>query len=156
VKPALVIGVGNRYREDDAAGLIAASQLGREAGVPVELLDNAGDGTMLFDVWEQADTVVLIDAMRSGAPAGTVRRVDAGTADGPAGGPMLGASTHGINVAEAVALARTLRRLPRRLIVIGVEGARFDAGEGLSPEVRRALDEVVRAGLEALGEMRRT
>jgi hydrogenase maturation protease len=41
---------------------------------------------------------------------------------------------------EAVQLARALGRLPGRLLVIGIEGKRFDSGAGLSPEVERAAE----------------
>jgi hydrogenase maturation protease len=158
----LVVGVGNRYRGDDGAGLAAAARLGDAAGAPAMLLDNAGDGTVLLDVWQHADAVILMDAVRSGAPAGTVRRLHVLTADSPvdlaaalgsARGP--GGSTHGVGVAEAVALGRTLHRLPRRLVVIGIEGARFEAGVDLSPEVERALDEAVCLGLEEVADVYR-
>jgi hydrogenase maturation protease len=161
--PVLVVGVGNPYRRDDGAGLAAAARVGEAAGVPVRLVDARGDGTVLLDIWQATDTVVLIDAMRSGAAAGTVRRLEAGTDAGAAdgagmlsAGQALGGSTHGLGVAEAVALARTLGRLPRRLIIIGVEGARFDAGVELSPEVERALDEAVRLGMEEVANVHRT
>jgi hydrogenase maturation protease len=160
--PVLVVGVGNRYRRDDRAGLAAAARLGEAARVPVTLLDDLGDGTALLDVWRGSSTVILVDAMRSGAAAGTIRRLDAGTGDRAAdvaamlgAGLALGGSTHGLGVAEAVALARTLHRLPHRLVIIGIEGARFDAGTELSPEVERAVDEAVRLGLEEIADVHR-
>lgn len=160
--PVLVVGVGNRYRRDDGAGPTAAARLGEAARVPVALLDGIGDGTALLDAWRGADTVIVLDAMKSGAAPGTIRRLDAGTEDGPAdvaamlgAGRALGGSTHGLGVAEAVALAQTLRRLPRRLVIIGVEGARFDAGVDLSPAVEQAVDEVVRLGLEEVANVHR-
>jgi hydrogenase maturation protease len=162
----LVVGVGNRCRGDDGAGLAAASRLGAAAGIPVALLDAIGDGTALLDVWRGADTVIVLDAMRSGAAAGTVRRVearlDAGREREPAtvaamlgAGRNLGGSTHGLGVAEAVALGDALGRLPRRLIILGIEGRRFDAGTALSPEAARAVDEAVRLGLEEVANVPR-
>ena len=41
---------------------------------------------------------------------------------------------------EAVELARELDRLPRRLVVYGIEGESFEAGEGLSPAVETTVD----------------
>jgi hydrogenase maturation protease len=160
----LVVGVGNRDRGDDGAGLAAAARLGAAAGVPVALLDAAGDGTALLDVWRGADTVLVLDAMRSGAAAGTVRRLEARRDAGPehgaaavaatlGAGGALGGSTHGLGVAEAVALGDTLGRLPRRLIIIGIEGRRFEVGADLSPEVARAVDEAVRLGLEEVANV---
>lgn len=156
-----VVGVGNRFRGDDGAGLAAAKRLGEAANLPVTLLDTTGDGTALLEVWREADTVVVLDAMSSGAAAGTVRRLD-GAADGPAtlaamlgAGRIPGGSTHGLGVAEAIALGEALGQLPRRLVVIGIEGARFDPGEGLSPEVNRSLDHAVSLGLEEIARVHR-
>ena len=176
--PVLVVGMGNRDRGDDGAGLAAAARIGAASGVPVALLDAIGDGTALLDVWCGVDTVIVLDAMRSGAAAGTVRRLDAGldgglhhnaaggksagTGHGPAkaaatlgAGRNLGGSTHGLGVAEAIALGDALGRLPRRLVIFGIEGRRFDAGTDLSPEAARAVDEAVRLGLEEVADVPR-
>jgi len=48
-------------------------------------------------------------------------------------------------------LARALGRLPPRLIVYGVEGKAFEAGVGLSPEVKAAVQEVAERVLGELG-----
>jgi hydrogenase maturation protease len=48
-------------------------------------------------------------------------------------------STHALGVAEAIELARALGRLPARLEVYAIEGARFTAGAGLSPAVEQAV-----------------
>ena len=156
-----VVGVGNRDRGDDGAGLAAAQRLGEAANVPVTLLDAIGDGTALLEVWREADTVIVLDAMWSGAPPGTVRRL-IGAEDTPAtaaamlsAGRRTGGSTHGLGVAEAMALGEALGRLPRRLVVIGIEGARFDTGGPLSPEVERALDRAVGLGLEEVAHVHR-
>jgi hydrogenase maturation protease len=52
-------------------------------------------------------------------------------------------SSHGLGVAEVVELARTLDRLPARLIVYGVAGCVFDVGAPLSPQVGAVIDEVI-------------
>jgi hydrogenase maturation protease len=95
----------------------------------------------LMDAWEGADTVILIDAVHSGASAGAIHRVDAQVERLLAG--WFHWSTHALNVAEAIELARALGRLPPRLIVFGFEGESFETGVGLSPQVERALDELV-------------
>jgi hydrogenase maturation protease len=47
--------------------------------------------------------------------------------------------THAFGLAAAVELARALQRLPRRLVLVGVEGAEFEAGAALTPPVVRAV-----------------
>jgi Ni,Fe-hydrogenase maturation factor len=54
-------------------------------------------------------------------------------------------------VAEAVELARALKRLPPRLVVYGIEGRSFSAGVELSAEVEQAAAVVV---ARVLDEMR--
>jgi len=132
----MVIGVGNALRHDDAAGLEVARRV-RALVDParVAVIEHEGEQSALLDIWERAAAVVLVDAIRSGAPVGTIQRVDASEKPLPAP-PWGSSSTHAIGVAEAIELARALGRLPAQVIVYGVEGVRFDAGDGLSKEVR--------------------
>jgi hydrogenase maturation protease len=44
---------------------------------------------------------------------------------------------------EAVELARELDRLPPRLVVYGIEGESFEAGEGLSYPVQKTVEKLV-------------
>lgn len=138
----LIIGAGNRDRGDDAAGLIAA-RLTRErlAGAGgVMVLEHEGDGASMVELFQDAGAVIVIDAVRSGAPPGRVHRFDATLRPLPA--TLQRASTHGFGVADALELARALGRLPARVIVYGIEAASFDHGAPLSPPVRSAVASV--------------
>jgi hydrogenase maturation protease len=104
----------------------------------VEVRAYEGEAVGLLDAWEGADAVVLVDAVRSGAPAGTIHRVAVG--DGALPAAFGRTSSHAVGLAEAVELGRSLGRLPRTVIVYGVEAERFVAGAGLSEPVERALD----------------
>src|SRR6478609_604315 len=99
-----VIGVGNAWRRDDGTGPAVAAALG---GISTD------DPSHLLDLWYGARRVIVVDAARSGAPAGTIHRFDAAEPL-PAG---LGHSTHAFGVADAVELARALGRLPPELTV---------------------------------------
>jgi hydrogenase maturation protease len=52
-------------------------------------------------------------------------------------------STHSISVNEVIELARVLKRLPRGLIVYGIEGKSFSAGIDLTPEVRQGANKII-------------
>lgn len=136
-----VIGVGNRWRGDDGAGLETVRRLGRLPG-EVEAICHEGDGSGLIELWRGADAVVVVDAVRSGAAPGTVHRFDAGAVPLPR---TLGSgSSHAVGVAEAIELARSLDRLPRRVVVYGVEGVQFEAGARFSEAVAGAIDPLAR------------
>ena len=133
----LVLGIGNDWRGDDAAGLEVARRL---CAAGLRAIAWERDPSNLIDAWEQEPAVILVDAVRSGAAGGTVHRLDASAGALPA--RLFRGSTHHLSVAEAVELARCLGRLPARVEFIGIEGRRFEAGVGLTPEVARAVDDV--------------
>jgi hydrogenase maturation protease len=137
----IVIGVGNDLRGDDAAGLEVARRCrALLADVPdIRVQEFEGEAIGLLDVWDGADAVVLIDAVRSsGAPAGTVHRFD--VARDPVPALFARSSSHAIGIGEVIELARRLGRLPSSVILIGIEGARFAAGRGMGESVAGALD----------------
>ncbi len=138
-RSVLIVGVGNTYRRDDGAGIAAARRLGT-LPANVRVLVTNGDPTLLLDEWESADVVIVIDATRSRAAAGTIRRYNANA--GPLPTVFFRSSTHAFGISEAIELARRLRRLPERVMLFGIEGRDFTVGEGLSPEVDAAVNEV--------------
>lgn len=72
-----------------------------------------GEPSGLIDAWEGEGEVVLVDAVSSGAPPGTVHRLD--PLKGPLPAELFRRSTHHLGVTEAVELARALDRLSDRL-----------------------------------------
>lgn len=146
----VVIGMGNDYRGDDAAGLAAARRL-REHHLPgVTILETGGDAATLLAIWQGADAVIVIDAVSSGAAPGNIVRCAAHAAPLP---QRLFAphSSHAWGLAQAIELARALGELPPHLIVYGIEGESFAARRGLSPPVAQAVEVVVARVLGELG-----
>jgi len=137
----LVIGIGNEYRSDDAAGLVVARRLRQLSLGNITVIEASGEGTGLMESWEGADTVIIVDAASSGAKPGTIHRIDARAQRIPTG--LLRYSTHAFSVGEAVELARAMNRLPPRMVVYGIEGERFDEGTVLSRAVEGSVDIVV-------------
>ena len=113
-----VIGLGNPYRGDDAAGPACIAELRGRLPVDLELIESDGEPAALLALLGCAREVCLIDACASGLPAGTVQRFDAATAALPSLGGAT--STHGIGLPEAIELARALGMLPRRCVVYAI------------------------------------
>ncbi|SRR5579875_3561633 len=139
--PVLVIGIGNEYRGDDGVGLAVVRALRTRQLENTRLMECDGDCTVLFEAWKDVDKVILVDAVVSGASAGTISRFDAHTQALPANYTF--SSTHAFGIAETLALARALGQLPPCLIVYGIEGKSFASGESLTPQVKKALPNVV-------------
>jgi hydrogenase maturation protease len=149
---AIVIGIGNECRGDDAAGLLAARQLRELAPEQVTVLEQGGEGAQLMEAWRGASRVFIVDAVCSGALPGTTHCFDASVDPIPA--TLFRHSTHAFGLAAAVELGRVLKQLPARLIVYGIEGRNFEAGAELSAAVRTSLDRVVRELLERLNSLK--
>lgn len=137
----MILGVGNAFRGDDAAGLEAARRL-RLRLPEARVLEREGDLAGVLDDWGREEAVIAIDATHSRAPAGTVTRFEAHERPIPA--VFSKGSTHLFGLAEAIELGRALGRLPKRVVVYGIEGRDFGAGAALTREVDVAVDRVVR------------
>ena len=60
-------------------------------------------------------------------------------------------STHAFGVTEVVELGRALDRLPKRLLVFGIEGAAFSAGDALTAAVAAVVEPLAAELLEEAG-----
>ncbi len=146
----IVIGIGNIFRGDDAVGLVAARRL-REMQLPgVQVLELEGDITTLAECWQGASKVIVVDAAASQGVAGTIFRFAAHAEPLPRKLFATCCSCHAFGLAHQIELARTLKQLPPRLIVYGIEGKDFTLGSKLSPQVAEAVPEVIRRVLEEI------
>ncbi len=133
-----IICCGNPDRGDDGVGAMVAERL-RDFRVEAEI--RSGEALDLIEAWGGVDSVVVVDAVETGSPLGTVWVWDGRKARFPADQC---ASTHGLGLSAAIRLARVLGRLPERLQVYGIEGRRFEHGTQVSPELKLAVEDVVR------------
>ena len=141
-----LIGVGNRWRGDDAAGLLVAGRVRALHPGGLSVVEHEGEPVELIDACEGAQAVWLIDAVSSGAKPGALHRFDASDHGLPAA--LFRVSTHRLGVADALAFARALGRLPPRVVVYGIEGTRFEAGRPPSPAVVATAERLAAALVE--------
>jgi hydrogenase maturation protease len=141
-RDVVVIGVGNPCRSDDGVGIFIARQL-KAKNLPQTRIElNRGEAASLMDSWNGSDAAFLVDAVRSGAAPGKIYRFNGQIPFSPKG--FFNSSTHNFGPATAVELARMLNRLPRALIIYGIEGKCFEPGRGFTPEVEQAAGTVIK------------
>ncbi len=145
---AVVIGIGSVLGGDDAVGLLVARCIKERLPENAVSVEMTGDSTILVDHFEAAETAVIVDAVRSAGRPGTVHRIDGITLDSLRS--FRGRTTHDLDLVKAIELARALSRVPGRLVIFGVEGKNFTRGEEISPEVERAIPEIVDRILDEL------
>ena len=149
----IIIGIGNEFRGDDAAGLLVVRRLQEKPPTGVEFGEQSGEATALMDAMSQAGTVILVDAVQSGAEAGTIHRYDASEQAMPA--QFLRCSTHNFSVHDAIEMARALEQIPPRLMVYGIEGSNFEPGAELSAAMQIAVVEAAQRIKKELENLKR-
>jgi hydrogenase maturation protease len=151
-KSVTVLGVGNILCSDEGVGVhaVRALQSRRECGRPgIEFLDGGTLGLNLLSYIEDANSLILLDAVDFGAPPGTVIELDGEDLPRRAGIKL---SEHQLTLQEVLGLARIRGRLPRRLKLIGMQPAEICVGDTLSPAVQAGLERMVERAQAVLGE----
>ena len=147
----VVIGVGNPYRRDDGVGPAVIDRLRRRAQAGVRLEESDGEPSQLLELWSGADLAIVVDAVRTvDSRPGRIHRLQLG------GTPPVGsaASSHRVDLGDAVALARAVDRMPASLVMYGVEVDDISFGPGLTPAVEAAAGEIAAAILDLVKDAR--
>lgn len=144
----LIIGIGNEYRSDDAAGLIAARKIKNYGLKGIQVIENNGDGADLIEKWTGKDKVILIDAVLSGSKPGTIHEFTAPGSIIPS--ELFKFSTHLFSVPQAIYLSASLGNLPKELKIFGIEARSFDSGTQISSEVEIAVNNIVNSVIKII------
>jgi hydrogenase maturation protease len=140
--PLLILGLGNLICADDGLGVTAVHRLLElyEAPEGVQILDGGTQGLALLPYVEDADRVILVDAIRDDAPPGSFVRLD-GDEVAPAVAARL--SVHQVGVADLLDGAHWRERFPTSLVLLGLVPESVELGFGLSAAVERRLPKLV-------------
>ena len=152
----LVAGIGNVFQGDDAFGVEVARKLARERFPEgVRVVDFGIRGVHLaYDLLDEPDALVLVDAMSRGESPGTVFVFEPTVAELDTGDPL---DAHSLNPAAVLRLATGLGARLGWVRVVGCEPADVTERMGLSAPVAHALGTATRLVRElAMGAVSRT
>lgn len=141
---ALVLGIGNILLRDEGVGVVVARRIeaARAAGDAVvpwdcRVVDGGTLGLDLLPMIEDADQVVMVDAVNLGKAAGTVTVLRDDTVQAALSGHV---SPHQIGVGDLVAAARLMGVMPPRLTLVGIQPGEIAIGLELTEPVAAAVD----------------
>jgi len=145
----LVLGLGNTLLRDEGLGIEALRRLSADRAWPerVLLLDGGVMGLELLPFLEEAQSVLILDAVQTGDPPGTLVRL---VGDEIPAAVRLKVSVHQVGLQESLAMCRLRGTLPSRLVLLGIVPAQVALGLSLSPQVEPAIDSLVRAARQEL------
>jgi len=145
----LVLGLGNALMSDDSIGVRAVERLQQDYRFPdgVKVVDGGTLGLDLLPFIEDADQLLIIDALEMKAAPGSIFRLE-GEAVPRAFASKL--SVHQMGLQDLLAVADLQGYSPRELVFWGVQPASIEMTMELSPPVAAALDELVQSVVDEL------
>jgi hydrogenase maturation protease len=138
----LILGVGNLLLTDEGLGIHAVRKLLDLAGLPedVEIVDGGTAGLGLLYYLEGVERLVIIDAVDSGNPPGTMVRL---SGDQIPAYMAMKLSPHEITLPDFLAAAKLRDLYPQEVIVWGIQPESLEVGVELSATLAARLDELV-------------
>lgn len=148
----VVLGLGNLMRADDAVGMLALQQLRVDVRLPtsVSLVEGGTLGLDLLHPLDGATHLLALDAIDSGAAAGTLLRFGGDAiADLP-----ISKSVHLLGFSDLIGAMRLTGNAPAEIVVLGVQPDTIGWGTRLTPGVEGALPELIEMVLAQLERWR--
>lgn len=145
----LVLGLGNILLRDEGVGVQAVQQLMErfEFADDVQVLDGGTLGLDLLHYLEEADRVLIVDAVETGNAPGTLSRFSGDEVPAFLGVKV---SPHQMGLTDLLAASRLRGRFPLELVLVGVEPEVIDTGLELSSSVASQMDALLEQVLAEL------
>jgi hydrogenase maturation protease len=154
----LILGAGNLLLSDEGAGVHVIRRLLETADLPeqVQVLDGGTLGLDLLHYLEGTSHLVIVDAMETGGPPGTLRRL---AGDEVPAYLSIKMSPHQIGLPDMLFAAKLRDLYPQEVVIWGVQPGSTEVGLALTPPVAaqvdvlvgKILEELARWGIEAEG-----
>ena len=147
----LVLGLGNILLGDEGVGIRVVERLQQLYHLPdeVQVLDGGTLGLELLPFVEDAERLLVVDALELGAEPGTVARLEGHEVPAFLGVKV---SPHQVGLADLMAVTRLRGHFPERLVLWGVQPAVLAVGVELSPTVAAQVDLLVEKTVAELTE----
>ncbi|WP_439673003.1 Hydrogenase expression/formation protein HoxM (plasmid) [Cupriavidus necator] len=149
----VVLGIGNVLWADEGFGVRSVELLQQryEFAPNVQLIDGGTQGLYLIHHVQEADRLMIFDAIDYGLAPGTMQVIE--NEDVP---KYLGAekmSLHQTGFQEVLALAQLTGRYPEQVVLIGCQPDTLeDYGGSLRPSVKAAIEPALHTALQRLAE----
>ena len=152
-KRILLLGIGNILWADEGFGVRVVEEFHRRYAVPdnVTILDGGTQGLYLVNYLEEADCLIVFDAIDYGLEPGQLKRVCDEEVPKFTGAKKM--SLHQTGFQEVLSAADLLGRCPRHLVLIGCQPLDLeDWGGPLTGPVRAQIEPAIELACEYLAQ----
>ncbi|TXH76877.1 HyaD/HybD family hydrogenase maturation endopeptidase [Thiobacillus sp.] len=147
----VVLGIGNLLWADEGFGVRCVEDLHRryEFADHVQLIDGGTQGLYLIHYVQEADALLIFDAIDYGLEPGTLKQVRDDEVPRFMGAKKM--SLHQTGFQEVLSLAQLTGKYPQQILLIGCQPQELeDYGGSLRPVVKAALEEALALGVAEL------
>jgi hydrogenase maturation protease len=152
-KKALILGIGNILWADEGFGVRAVEQLNQlyQFDDNVTVMDGGTQGIYLVQFVEEADILVVFDAIDYGLAPGEMKLIEGD--DVPKFMGVKKMSLHQTGFQEVLMMADMLERYPEQLLLVGVQPVQLeDFGGSLREKTRQQIEPAIAAAIKWLAQ----
>ncbi len=149
----LILGIGNVLWADEGFGVRCVEVMADTHALPdnVRLLDGGTQGLYLLPFLEDADALIVFDAIDYGLAPGTMKVVRDGEVPAFMGAKKM--SLHQTGFQDVIATAQLMGYCPARMVLIGCQPVELeDYGGGLRPQVAARIPEALAIARSVLAD----
>ncbi|NHB77780.1 HyaD/HybD family hydrogenase maturation endopeptidase [Rhodobacter calidifons] len=149
----LILGIGNVLWADEGFGVRCVEMMAETHALPdhVRLLDGGTQGLYLLPFLEEADALIVFDAIDYGLPPGTIKVIRDSEVPAFMGARKM--SLHQTGFQDVIATAQLMGYCPARMVLIGCQPVELeDYGGGLRPAVAARILEALAIARDILAD----
>lgn len=141
-----IIGFGNIYMGDDGVGIRVIEKI-KEQGIfadydNIEVIDGGTSGVDLIFFLQNADKVIIIDAVDAGQEIGEIVTFNIGEITNYNNKIIKSFSLHDIGLKEIFELIKVLK-IEKDLKIIGINPKELDYSEKLSSQIENKIPQII-------------
>jgi hydrogenase maturation protease len=142
-KDIVVLGLGNVLMSDEGVGVRVVERLQEQAAQfpDVEFIDAGTGGMSVLHLIANRKKTIIVDCAMMGQTPGTIRKF---TPDDVKSVKQVSHfSLHDVDILKVLELSKQLEECPPEVIIFGIEPAKVEQGDTLSPELENRIGEYV-------------
>ncbi|WP_407493081.1 HyaD/HybD family hydrogenase maturation endopeptidase [Pseudooceanicola sp. MF1-13] len=148
---ALILGIGNVLWADEGFGVRCVEEMARTLayGPEVQILDGGTQGLYLLPFLEEANMMVVFDAVDYGLEPGTMKIVEGDDVPAFMGAKKM--SLHQTGFQDVIATAQLMGHCPEEIMLVGVQPVELeDYGGGLRDKTAAQIAPVIQVARDWL------
>jgi hydrogenase maturation protease len=139
-----ILGIGNTLFSDEGVGiyLLPILETALKDYENIEFIEGLTDGMKLLGPVEDAENLIIIDAINAGKPGGTIIKLEGDEIPAYFGIKM---SVHQMGFQEVLLAAKLRERYPKQIVMYGMQPTSLELGIGLTETNQARLEELAKS-----------